>query len=280
MESILRKRLKIIKSRARQLRDHYVDHRQYTREDYGPPCTLTEAAPGRECRAGGAPFYQIRTVGDSIAEEARWAAERFARLSEQPRWPSCVDELEPPLLASMTRVRKGDVLFFDIETTGLIPNTYVFLCGLMYLEKGEFVVEQLLARDYAEEVGVLACLSERFARFPQLITFNGVSFDVPFVKTRMDVLRVPCSANFHNLDLYGPSKRAFSGILPNNRLMTIERHLRGVSRRGDIPGRYIPDAYHQFVHSGDARKIRSILYHNRMDLLATASLLNHLADRR
>ena len=71
MESLLRKRLDMLKSRARRLRDRYAEHRQYAREDYGPPCTLDEATPGREAVAGGVPFYPVLIRGGHVIDVAQ-----------------------------------------------------------------------------------------------------------------------------------------------------------------------------------------------------------------
>ena len=112
-----------------------------------------------------------------------------------------------------------------------------------------------------------------------IVTYNGAGFDVPFLQTRMAVARMEAVKPFEHVDLLEPARECFSDVLPNCRLETVERHLRGSSRTGDIAGRDIPEAYHEFVRTGDARDIGRILYHNRMDLLAMAYLVNHLADR-
>ncbi|HUS47402.1 MAG TPA: ribonuclease H-like domain-containing protein, partial [Phycisphaerae bacterium] len=61
--------------------------------------------------------------------------------------------------------------------------------------------------------------------------------------------------------------------VPNCRLKTLESLLCGRYRPGDIPGSAIPDAYHGFVETGDARAIRDIVHHNMLDMLTMAQLL-------
>jgi uncharacterized protein YprB with RNaseH-like and TPR domain len=46
----------------------------------------------------------------------------------------------------------------------------------------------------------------------------------------------------------------------------------------DIPSRFIPRAYHEFVRSRDARIMRNVVYHNRMDLFTMAVILNHFVE--
>lgn len=276
MESRLKKQLAFIKARAEKLRDVYAASRDRFLDEIGPPVLLAEAVPGgEEAKRDADPFYLVSTVDEDIAAGTSEVLAGFRRVTERPvrlEFPDDMFIAKPEYV-----VRPEDTCFFDIETTGLVPNTYVFLCGFMVVENGAFVVRQVLARDYAEEAGLLRYTGEMLTRYSTWITYNGESFDVPFVKTRMAVGRVDFTAPAQHLDLLGPARRAFRGVLPNNKLTTIERHLTGLRRHGDIAGRDIPVAYHEFVRSGDARRIRRVLYHNRMDLIAMAHLIQRLA---
>jgi uncharacterized protein len=52
----------------------------------------------------------------------------------------------------------------------------------------------------------------------------------------------------------------------------------GARRIGDVPGAEIPARYFQFVRSGDARPLASVLEHNRLDLLSLAGLTARLCE--
>jgi len=294
MENALRKRLEILKSRAREIRRLYLlRHGLGAPVEPGTPCTLLEAAPGEEVTIGSSPLYLIRSDAAGVVGDAAGLAESFGRLGATPSWRG-MSLGSSARGAAAERAGVGDscrvgwreelsgpisgehFCFFDIETTGLSPSTYVFLCGMMFLRGGEFVIEQALARDYSEEMGMLLFTRQTLDRFPVLVTYNGASFDVPFVKTRMAVGRVEYEGPHEHVDLLMPARQRFGGVLANCKLGTIERHLRNADREDDIPGSEIPDAYHEFVRTGDARKIKRILHHNRMDLLAMACLFNHL----
>ena len=55
----------------------------------------------------------------------------------------------------------------------------------------------------------------------------------------------------------------------------------GRKRTGDIPGREIPAAYHEFVRTKDARKMAAVIHHNRLDLLSMMELVTaYLAGLR
>jgi uncharacterized protein YprB with RNaseH-like and TPR domain len=253
----------------------------------GEPRPIEVVAPGVTRTVGDHTCYVITARGEAVDPVAPLEAARFARVQA---WPEHVT-YGTTARAYLRRKRTprsganaepapfdpGRILFLDIETTGLAPNTYVFLCGVMYLEGGEWVTELVFARDYAEEAGLLAYIRDLMARYQTVVTYNGATFDLPFLRTRMAVHRAGTLPVMGSVDLLSTTRRVFRGILPNRRLTTVERHLRRVNRQDDIPGRYIPDAYHDFVRTGDARVMHNVLYHNRMDLFAMAVIITHLA---
>jgi uncharacterized protein YprB with RNaseH-like and TPR domain len=77
----------------------------------------------------------------------------------------------------------GDALFLDLETCGF-AGSMVFLIGLVWCDDGQLVIDQLLARNYAEEKAALHTLQEIAEQRNVLVTFNGKSFDWPMVQDR------------------------------------------------------------------------------------------------
>jgi len=249
----------------------------------GEPMSIEQAVPGSAAAADGVPFYLIRREGPELDPFAAEEAESFGRFSA---WPSQTVRsrvgAEPvhgmTARASLSAPDPRNVLFLDIETAGLSANTYAFLVGLMYWEDGRFVSEQIFARDYNEEEGMLRHVRATMERFDTVVTYNGASFDLPFIRQRMTVLRIPDVAPIESVDLLHAARRVYKPVLPNCRLVTVEKHLRGVERVDDIPSRFIPRAYHEFVHTRDARLMRNVVYHNRMDVFTMAVILNRMCE--
>ena len=75
------------------------------------------------------------------------------------------------------------------------------------------------------------------------------------------------------MDLLHEARRIYKKDLPNCKLQTLERHICGRERDDDIPGSEIPAAYNEFVRTGNAHKIRSILMHNLYDIFTMADLM-------
>ncbi|HXV13743.1 MAG TPA: ribonuclease H-like domain-containing protein [Candidatus Krumholzibacteria bacterium] len=263
----------------------------------GESLSIESAVPGEARALEGSSYYLVRSRGPEIDPIAPAEAGRFATLGS---WPETVsrsmvgrfirkgyaahgfEDPRPDFATTIPLFRRADphsILFLDIETAGLSANTYVFLCGLMRFdpETGTFEVEQAFARDYAEEEGLLLHVRSALERFDTVVTYNGASFDMPFLRTRMAVHRIPDIVPMGSVDLLHATRRVFRPALPNVRLVTVEEHLRGTARVDDIPSRFIPRAYHEYVRTQDARIMRNVVYHNRMDLFTMAVILNRLA---
>jgi uncharacterized protein YprB with RNaseH-like and TPR domain len=167
------------------------------------------------------------------------------------------------------------VALFDLETTGL-ASTPVFLVGTMGWEEGKLVVRQFLARHYAEEPAILSLFLEWAASKALLVSFNGKSFDLPYVRVRAAANGIPFALDLPHLDLLHVSRRAWPDAVPDHRLQTLEAHVCGRVRSGDIPSHEIPDAYHAFVRTANAAELVEILRHNMFDLVTLADLMVRL----
>lgn len=69
-------------------------------------------------------------------------------------------------------------------------GTYAFLIGLAYFSGEQLQVEQLLMRTHSEEKAMPGYLIERLDQTDCLVTFNGKSFDVPLLQTRLMTNRI------------------------------------------------------------------------------------------
>lgn len=249
----------------------------------------------------GGRFCRIRT---QVTEFRSRELDRLARQHSQ----TLGDYKPHPELDSFARAFPSRALFLDLETCGF-SGAPLFLIGLLRQVDGELVVEQLLARNYAEEPAVLAHLWRLLPNYDVLVTFNGKSFDWPFVLDRTTAHRlrppgrialksnaaaagaVQSDGATRSRDRVGPkihcdllplARRFWKSQLnlPNCRLQTLETVVCRRHRSGDIPGYLIPDAYHRFVRSGQAHQLSDILQHNALDLVTLAQLALMMVSRR
>ncbi len=177
----------------------------------------------------------------------------------------------------------GALLFVDIESLGFIGRP-LFLIGALRLpgpaeqtgNEEAAVLVQYLARDYSEEEAVLRAFLSEGAACPLWVTFNGQTFDLPFLALRASYHRLGPPRPGRHIDLLPLARRRWGARLPDCRLQTLETHICGRRRWGDIPGARIPDAYHAFVRTGEPDEIIQILRHNVEDLISLGFLWQHL----
>ncbi len=173
-----------------------------------------------------------------------------------------------------------EVQFVDIETTGLHSINPVFLVGILFCRENHWVIRQYLARDYSEEKALLWQTAEHLKTAKLITSYNGKSFDLPYLKGRMRYHQIVEGERITHIDLLRTTRRKYRNSLPNCRLLTIERYLFGSERVDDLPGSLVADHYHRYVETGDEKLVQAILKHNAEDLLSMAKLLGILVKNR
>ncbi|MBX3188996.1 MAG: ribonuclease H-like domain-containing protein [Labilithrix sp.] len=167
-------------------------------------------------------------------------------------------------------------LYLDTETTGLGPGagTVAFLVGLaLWDEEAGLLVEQLLVRQLGEEAPVLARVAERLARASMLVTFNGKSFDMPVLRTRFVMNRVPPFREPPHLDLVHVARRLHKARNIGARLGAVERAVLGFVREGDVPSGEVSQCYLHFLRTADPRALLGVVDHNAWDVISMAALV-------
>lgn len=184
------------------------------------------------------------------------------------------------LICAFRRIAGGTgkrVIFLDLETTGL-SATPLFLAGTLLAEGQRLVAVQLLARDYSEERCLISLLDGLLEQSDVCVTFNGKSFDLPYLRERAKYHRLGLRSSPEQLDLLHHARRRWKHRLPDCRLLTLEWHILGRRRFGDVEGWIVPCIYHEFVHTRNASRLKQVLRHNLMDVLSMAELLISLSE--
>ncbi len=230
---------------------------------------LAELVSGEPVAAGKGSFYRVLAGAETIWEDTAVFLREYLDALADPFTPD-VAGLEPLLV--LKGLRPEEVCYLDLETTGL-SMAPLFLVGLMYTERDSLVVDQLFARDYTEEPAVLDFTGAILPRFKALVTFNGIRFDIPFLRERMTIAGIDFVETGVLVDLLPLARKVVRRRTPNHKLQTLESYLCRRKRIGDVPGREIPDVYHEFVRTGNASDIAAVFHHNRLDLLTMLQLV-------
>jgi len=169
--------------------------------------------------------------------------------------------------------------FMDIETLGL-SNVPIILIGVAELDKkGKSINStQYLLRGKVEEAAVIEGYLSHIDDDSVLFTYNGASFDVPFIKNRCNYYHIDNDIKPFHYDLMFYARKLWSERLPNCKLTTIEKHLFDINRIDDVPGAHIPGYYETYLKEKNIGPLIPIIEHNRLDIVALAKFLMKMCD--
>ncbi len=168
-----------------------------------------------------------------------------------------------------------NLLFVDLETTSLstAAGSYAFLFGTGIARGSELIIEQYFMDDYAGEAAILRKLAPLFQE-RTAVTYNGKSFDIPLLKTRYRMNRVPgFPVEKKSIDLIHPTRAIFKSIYENCALGTIEEKVLGFARGKDIPSWLIPEVYFSYQKHGETARMDLVVEHHRQDIASMALLI-------
>ncbi|MDO9120664.1 MAG: ribonuclease H-like domain-containing protein [Anaerolineaceae bacterium] len=168
------------------------------------------------------------------------------------------------------------MIFLDTETTGLSggTGTMAFLVGIARFDDEGLKLTQFLVEDPSEEAAMLLEFANQTSDIEAVITFNGKSFDMPLLKSRYVINRLPIHfTEWGHLDLLHLSRRIWRQRLASRSLKDLEIEILNIPRSEDeVPGWMIPEIYFNYIRSGDASQIANVVYHNAMDIVSLAAL--------
>ncbi|MHC1626825.1 MAG: ribonuclease H-like domain-containing protein [Methanoculleaceae archaeon] len=169
-----------------------------------------------------------------------------------------------------------DLVFFDIETLGIFSRPIILL-GYGRLRGDEIRVSQYLLREIREEEAALHAAADGLDRMEgAVVTYNGRSFDLPYIRDRWAYYGTPGALPPVNFDLFHFCRRIFGRKLPDLRLTTIEEVLSGIRRSGDIPGPMVPEFYEAYRRTGNPGPLTAIVAHNRQDVISLVHIASSL----
>lgn len=174
----------------------------------------------------------------------------------------------------------SEAAVLDLETLGLRGSgVLAFLAGIGVPRGERLEVDQVLLVDPGAERPALLAALARLAGRRMLVTYNGRSFDVPALRSRLIVNRLDpaqLEAGMH-CDVLGPVRRLFRDRLGACTLGRAERDLLGLERRGEVPGSEAPARYRAWLRGAGYEVLEGVVVHNQLDLCATMVLAARVA---
>ena len=218
-------------------------------------------------------------------------------------FPKSLAILVPDLVRAGRIPSPGELLFFDLETTGLSggAGTIAFLAAF-----GRFApqadnapasnapagtvparleITQYLLLDYPGEPEFIESAAKEFASFPHkgngslcfAASYNGKCFDFQILKNRCLMNGIAYPAFLH-ADLLHPARRLWKRLISDCSQASVEASVLGLDRSGDLTGALAPEIWFSFLRSGENRELLSVCDHNIRDITGLASLFLALGE--
>ncbi|HMK46208.1 MAG TPA: ribonuclease H-like domain-containing protein [Methanocella sp.] len=187
------------------------------------------------------------------------------------RW---LPKSHPLNLHIMAFTDMGKLTLIDIETMGLFSRP-IILFGAALVENGNIQMVQYLARSIEEEAAAIEAFCTQISDAP-IISYNGRSFDVPYVNQRRWFYDMKGEIGNVHFDMLHFARRAFRDRVPDARLITIEKYLFGRNRTEDVPSAMVPEFYDSYLNTGNPGPLVPIVEHNMQDLITLANVFNAL----
>ncbi len=169
-----------------------------------------------------------------------------------------------------------DFAIVDIETLGLSERPIILL-GIAKPTKTHVCTSQFLLRDIQDEPSAIWALISQLEPNLSLITYNGRSFDIPYIKQRLAYYGLDSPLENPHFDVLHFTRRALRNKLSDCKLETVEKYI-GIKRDINIPGALVPHFYETYLRTKNPGPLVPIVEHNRQDLLTLGTLFSKLYE--
>ncbi len=175
-----------------------------------------------------------------------------------------------------------DLLFLDLETRSLFSETQIITIGAGIYQAGSFTVNQFTALNPDAEYEALMLLDSISKRHKAIVSYNGRSFDIPFVISRFSYYGLRhAAARFRdlvNFDLLHYCRQAFPEASGHS-LKEMEVYVLKEFRDNDIDGSEVDFHYSVWLKTQNPEHINLITSHNAIDVRSMALILNKLGEK-
>jgi hypothetical protein len=141
-------------------------------------------------------------------------------------------------------------------------------------------VAQIFLPQPGMEPAFLEALRIEIAAADVIATFNGGSFDLPLLRTRWVMARMPGElTGTPHVDLLTLVRALYRHRLETCTLRMVEERVLGYERDDPIPSALVPDAYFDYLRAGSLEFLEPALEHNRLDVISLVHLHSKLLVR-
>lgn len=168
-----------------------------------------------------------------------------------------------------------DILFIDIETTGLSRDrAYIYLIGVAVFDGEKICLTQWLAEHPSDEEIILRKMCEFIKDYRTLIHFNGNAFDIPFIKARLEANSIEYDMDEHRgIDIYKRIYPYRNFLKMSSIKQTAIEDFLSVIRHDEYNGQELIKVYKEYVKSKDSTLLHLLMQHNHEDVVGMTRIL-------
>jgi uncharacterized protein len=162
-----------------------------------------------------------------------------------------------------------DIAYFDIETTGFDKDqdSLILISLGSFMDHNNFSIKQYFAEALEDEKEVLINFGIDLKKYNKWCSYNGIAFDEPFIKRRMEKYNVYSESPNQHIDLYRLVRPYYKQLgMERCNLKSVERHI-GIQREDKIDGGISVDLYKEFLITSEQALKETIMLHNYEDVL-------------
>lgn len=166
--------------------------------------------------------------------------------------------------------------FLDIEASNLDADFGIMLSYCIKDANSSKIWEGIVDKKgldkYLDKQVVTKCI-EDMQKFDRVVTYYGMRFDLPFIRTRSIVhgIDFPNYSSLVHTDVYFMARNKLK--LSSNRLENVSRIVLGETNKTRIDAKYWVKALR-----GDKKSLNYILEHNRYDVIDLEKVYNKLLN--
>ncbi len=184
-----------------------------------------------------------------------------------------------------------ELLFLDIETLGLYDSPMIIV-GVGFYKNSQFEIQLYFARDIGEEIAICEHLRKKILpNFKCFITYNGKSFDIPYIANRFlyffdenpmisenDTPYEKINTKLHHIDLYHNCRRKFKGKYNRYTLTNMEEKLLNWKRKNELSSNLVGMCYRKYRKNPEryVGLIKECIEHNYYDVYSMPLIFNKL----
>lgn len=169
-----------------------------------------------------------------------------------------------------------NLVFFDIETTGFNKkkDSVILITYGIFLDNKRFLLKQYFCENLDEEKEILIGFIKDINNKNIFCSYNGISFDEPFIVNRMLKFNLMPIYFKEHIDLYAMIRPYYKTLgIDRCNLKTVEKFL-GVKRKDKIDGGISVELYEDYLESNSEELKEIIMLHNYEDVLYLPRIFN------